>query len=57
MADAFAWYVTIGTAWEVKKAMNLPEEEFRVVTAGHSALEPVVRSELVQATEDFKKYL
>ena len=46
----------IGTAWEVKKAMNLLDEEFRVVTAGHSALEPGIRSELVQATQDFKKY-
>ena len=46
----------IGTAWEVKKAMNLPDEQFRIVTTGHSALEPAIRSELVQATQDFKKY-
>ena len=46
----------IGSAWELKRAMNLPDEEFRVVTAGHSALEPGIRSELVQATQDFKKY-
>ena len=46
----------IGTAWEVKKAMNLADKEFRVVTAGHSALEPAIRSELVQATQDFKQY-
>ena len=46
----------IGTAWEVKKAMNLRDEEFKVVTAGHSALEPAIRSELVQATQDFRKY-
>ena len=46
----------IETAWEVKKAMNLPDSEFRVVTAGHSALEPEIISELVQATQDFKKY-
>lgn len=46
----------IVTAWEVKKAMKVPDEEFRVVIAGHSALEPEIRSELVQATQDFKKY-
>ncbi|MBI4173589.1 MAG: prolyl aminopeptidase [Candidatus Aenigmarchaeota archaeon] len=46
----------IATAWEVKNALHLPDEEFRVVTAGHSALEPAIRSELVQATQDFKKY-
>ena len=46
----------IGTAWEVKKAINLRDKEFRVVIAGHSALEPAIKSELMQATEDFKKY-
>ncbi len=46
----------IGTAWEVKKAMELPDNEFRVVTAGHSASEIGIRSQLVQATQDFKKY-
>jgi len=46
----------IGTAWEVKKAMNLPDEQFRVVTSGHSALEPAIVSELVQATQDFRQY-
>lgn len=46
----------IETAWEVKKALNLSDKEFRVVTAGHSALEPTILSELVQATQDFKKY-
>jgi len=46
----------IGTAWELKKAMKLPESEFRVVLAGHSALEPEIISELLQATQDFKKY-
>ena len=46
----------IGTAWEVKKAMNLSDSGFRVVTGGHSALEPAIRSELVQATQDFKQY-
>lgn len=46
----------IETAWEVKTAMNVPEEEFRVVTAGHNAFEPAIRSELVQATQDFQKY-
>jgi hypothetical protein len=46
----------IKTAWEVKKAMNLPDEQFRVVLSGHSALEPGITSELIQATQDFKKY-
>ena len=46
----------IATAWEVKKAMKVPDKEFRVVISGHSALEPAIRSELVQATQDFKKY-
>ena len=46
----------IRTAWEVKNAMHLPDSEFRVVTTGHSALEPAIRSELIQATQDFKRY-
>ncbi|MEK6868203.1 MAG: prolyl aminopeptidase [Nanoarchaeota archaeon] len=46
----------IKTAWDVKKAMNIPDNEFKVVIAGHSALEPTIRSELVQATQDFRKY-
>jgi len=46
----------IGTARELNKAMNLPEGEFRIVLAGHSALEPAIISELIQATQDFKKY-
>ena len=44
------------TAWEVKKALQLPDEEFRLVTTGHSAFEPAISSELVQATQDFKRY-
>jgi proline iminopeptidase len=46
----------IRTAWEVKNAMHLPDEDFRVVTTGHSPLEPAIRHELIQATQDFKKY-
>jgi proline iminopeptidase len=43
------------SAWELHKA--LPNSELRIVAdAGHSATEPGIRSELVQATEDFKKY-
>lgn len=46
----------IRTAWEVKRAMCLPDTDFRVVTTGHSAFEPAIRSELIQATQDFRKY-
>ncbi len=46
----------MATAWDVKKAMNLPDDGFRVVLAGHNALEVEIRSQLVQATEDFKKH-
>jgi proline iminopeptidase len=42
------------SAWEVSRA--LPQAELRMVTdAGHSAFEPGLASELVQATDDFKK--
>lgn len=44
------------TAFEVKKTLQLPNEEFRVVTTGHHWTEPLIRSELVQASEDFKRY-
>lgn len=41
------------TAWDLHRAF--PEADFRVVQdAGHSALEPGNRSELIQATDDFK---
>jgi proline iminopeptidase len=41
-------------AWELKKAM--PGAELRIVPdAGHSAMEPGIVHELIQATEDFKK--
>jgi len=46
----------IGTAWELKNVLGLSDEEFRVVIAGHSYLEPEIKSELVQATQDFKKH-
>jgi proline iminopeptidase len=46
----------ITSAWELKKRMKIPDEEFRVVLAGHSAYEHEIQRELVQATEDFKKY-
>ena len=46
----------IETAWDVKKVLDLPDDEFRVVKkAGHSALESGTLHELIQATEDFKK--
>lgn len=42
------------TAWEVSRA--LPQADLRLVTdAGHSAFEPGIASELVQATDDFTK--
>lgn len=41
-------------AWDLHKA--LPKSELRVMAqSGHSAFEPEILSELVQATEDFKK--
>ena len=46
----------MATAWDVKKAMGIADSDFRVVLAGHNALEPEIRSELIQATEDFKRY-
>ena len=44
----------VTTAWEVSKA--LPQAELRLVPdAGHSAFEPGIASELVQAADDFKE--
>lgn len=43
------------SAWELNKAW--PESELRIVgDAGHSASELGIRSELVQACDDFRKY-
>ncbi|KAF4320381.1 hypothetical protein BBO99_00004004 [Phytophthora kernoviae] len=44
----------IKTAWDFHKAF--PEADFRIVqTAGHSAMEPGIAKELVEATNRFKK--
>ncbi|KAE9325950.1 Proline iminopeptidase [Phytophthora fragariae] len=44
------------TAWDFHKAF--PEADFRVVqTAGHSAMEPGIAKELVDATNKFKKLM
>nr|HPI39332.1 prolyl aminopeptidase [Pseudobdellovibrionaceae bacterium] len=44
----------VKNAWDLHHVM--PQSELRIVhQAGHSALEPGITSELVQATEDFKK--
>lgn len=41
------------TAWDFHK--KVPEADFRVVqTAGHSAMEPGIAKELVDATNRFK---
>jgi proline iminopeptidase len=41
------------SAWQLKQAM--PDAELRIVEdAGHSITEPGIRSELIQATEEFK---
>jgi len=40
-------------AWQLKKAM--PNADLRIIAdAGHSITEPGIRSELIEATEDFK---
>lgn len=45
----------VRSAWDLKKAW--PESELKIIAdAGHSASEVGIRSELVQATQDFKKY-
>ncbi|MGL4832709.1 MAG: prolyl aminopeptidase [Propionibacteriaceae bacterium] len=41
----------VRTAWDLHRA--LPEADFRIVLAGHSAYEPMIASELVAATDRF----
>ena len=44
----------VRTAWDLHKAM--PSADLRIIPdAGHSAMEPGITFELMQATEDFKK--
>lgn len=45
----------IASAWELKKTMGIADDDFRVVLAGHNALESAILDELIQATNDFKR--